>query len=354
MENRLFGPYEHGLKYRLFICTGRRGSRREGYARSFETQEAARQWEREWKRQRAAAGRTVQDAVTSYVEHLKRKGSKPRSLETSRYRLDIMFPDVFALVDLTKRRAQECYDALVDRGIAVDTHRGSLNESKAFGKFCVQRGWLRDAPFTDVEGVGRRKKGKKQLNIDEARTLHGVCHVRWLEHKDRGAAACLIALMFSLRTTEVILLRARDVDDNGRLLRIAYEDDSGKTEAAKRIAEVPPALRPMLRELAESPATADGHLFALDRFPGKPANRHWVLRSAKRVMGKAGVSVISAHGLRGTSATIGAAAQGAKVMSQALGHTSVTMTQEHYIDSDKLADSKAQKFDDLLSKPDEE
>lgn len=349
----LFGPYEHGTRWRLFVCTGRRSGKREGVTQTFETKEAARQWAREWQRQRAASGRTVQDAVTSYVDHLKRKGNKDRSRDTSQYRLDIMFPEAMALADLNKRRAQECYDALVDRGIATDTHRGSLAEARSFGKFCVARGWMRAPhPFADIEGVGRRSKGKKQLNIDETRTLRDTCQARWLEHKDRGAAACLIALMFSLRATEVVMLRDRDVDDNGRLLRIAQED--GKTAAAKRIAEVPPDLRAMLRELAETPATADGYLFGLDRMPGKPANRHWVLRSARRVMGRAGVSVISAHGLRGTSATIGAASQGAKVMQHALGHTSVTMTTEHYIDANKLADSATQRLSELLQKPDEE
>ncbi len=345
------GPYKHGAKWRLVIVTGRCGRRRQSYARTFETVAAARTWQRELERQVAGAGKTVEDAVKSYMEAIARKGNKANTVKTARHQLNSLLDGSMQLIDLNHRRAQELYDALVETGVAADTHRGTLAKARGFGKFCVSRGWFRVNPFLDIEGVGRRKKGKEQLNFDETKTFERACLKLWHETKDRGAIAAAMALMFSLRATEVSQLLARDVDNKGRILRIG--ETEAKTEASKRMAEIPPHYRPILLELAESPATPAGHLFAIDRGKGKgkPADRHWVLRCARRMMKLAGVKVITAHGLRGTSATIGAAHAGAQTMSTALGHTSVTMTKDHYIAS-PTADTGAQRMADMLAEDD--
>ena len=349
------GPYKHGTKYRLIIVTGR-GSRggRESHTETFENQDRAARAKRELERQWAGAGKTVSDALRAHLEHLARKGNKGSTITTTRHQLESLLDLDMPLVDLNKRRAQDLYDALVDTGVAVDTHRNTLAKARGFGKFCIGRGWVRVNPFAEIEGVGRRKKGKAQLGFDETRTYEDMCVRRWEEHKDRGAVAGLLALMFSMRVTEVSQLLARDVDNKGRILRIA--ETEAKTDASKRMAAVPPRYRPILLELAANPQTAEGHLFVLDhgKRKGLPADRHWVLRNVRRLMKLAGVKVITAHGLRGTSATIGAAHAGAQTMSTALGHTSVTMTKDHYIDADSVADSQAQRFADMLTETDDE
>jgi integrase len=339
------GPYKHRGQHRLIIVTGRARGRRQSYNRSFESRESAQRWAREFKRQIAAAGRTVEDAISAYLESLKRKGNKPGSIATARYRLIALLDWSMPLIDLNQRRAQELYDDLVDEGVAVDTHRGCLVSGRAFGRFCVSRSWLQTNPFQKVEPVGRKSKGKEQLRIDEARIYMRHCLSAWSEHKDRGAVAGLLALMFSMRASEVAQLVARDVDDSGKVLHIAAHDS--KTDASKRAAKVPVLLRDVLRELAEKPATDDGHLFA--RESGKPADRHWVAYWARAHMADAGVTVVTAHGLRGTSATIGSIKTGgAEVMMGALGHTSTSMTKAHYIDADATADAQAERVANLL------
>lgn len=340
------GPYKHGQRWRLIIVTGRSGGRRQSYNRAFDTREAAVTWSREFRRQVAAAGRTVQDAVNSYLEHLRRKGNKEGSIATARYRLAAILDGSMPLVDLNQRRAQELYDDLVDEGVATDTHRGCLIAARAFGRFCATKSWLHADPFSKVLPVGRKAKGKEQLRIDEARTYMRHCLKAWADDKDRGAIAGLMALMFSMRASEVAQLRTIDVDDRGRALHIAAHD--AKTARSKRLAAVPAPLVPILLELAAAPATEDGHLFAKES--GAPADRHWVLYHARRHMTAAGVRVITAHGLRGTAATIGSAkTKGAEVMADALGHTSTSMTKAHYIDAGTLADAQAEAVADLLS-----
>lgn len=97
-------------------------------------------------------------------------------------------------------------------------------------------------PFAKVLPVGRKSRGKEQLRVDEARTYLRHCLKAWETDRDRGAVAALLAMMFSLRASEVSQLRARDVDDRGRILRIA--EHQSKTEASKRAAAVPPVLMP--------------------------------------------------------------------------------------------------------------
>lgn len=342
----LCGPYKHGAGWRLIIVTGRSGGKRESYPHTSPTREAALVWAREFRRQIAAGGRTVGDAVTAYTEYLTRKGNKDGSVATAKYRLKALLDYTMTLVDLNQRRAQELYDDLVDEGVAPDTHRGSLVSGRAFGKFCVTKGWLTSNPFTNVLPVGRKAKGKAQLRVDEARKLLRHCRRAWDEHQDRSAVAAMLALMFSLRASEVSQLLARDVDDRGRVLRIA--EHQAKSVASKRQAAVPGWVVPILLALADAPATEEGHLFALDDGT-TPADRHWVLRATRRHCKAAGVPVITAHGLRGTSATIGTAqAGGAHVMSAALGHESEAITRDAYIDAGPVADATTARIADLL------
>jgi hypothetical protein len=55
------------------------------------------------------------------------------------------------------------------KAIAVDPQRNTLAEAKTFGRWCVGRRYLRANPVENVKGVGRRRHGKAQLRIDEAR-----------------------------------------------------------------------------------------------------------------------------------------------------------------------------------------
>lgn len=343
------GPYKHGSRWRLIIRTARNGGRYQGFTRTFESVETARTYKREYERQAAAAGRTIQDAIEAYLRHCTRNGNKSVTITTTRFKLGQIFVDQgAALVDLTRTRAADLYAASVDSGLAVDTHRGALAQAKRFSEFCRKEGWLKYNPFADIDGVGRRKRGKEQLTYNEAATFEDCCYNAWLTRRDRAAIAGLLALVFSMRATEVSQLRNIDVDDNGRILRIGEVEH--KTDASKRMAKVPPRYRPILLELAANPALPDGRLFSLDRGAkkNKPADRHWVLRAVRRLMKEAGVRVVTTHGLRGTSATIGAAHAGAQTMATALGHTSTAVTKAHYIDADAIEDTQAERFVDML------
>lgn len=339
------GPYQHRKQWRLLIYTPRGDGGRDRRIRYFQTRVAAETWKRGAQLVRAAEGRTIGDAIAEYLTSLERKGNKPGSIKTARYRLDAILDSSRALVDLTPTRAQGYYDELVDEGGAVDTQRGCLVAAKAFGRFCERQGWLRVSPFADVEPVGRKSRGKEQLRIDEGRAYTARCCAEWVEHGDRSAIAALLPLLLNLRASEVSQLVARDVDDGGRLLWVGEADV--KTEAGRRRVRVPALLQPALLALAAAPATDAGHLFATER--GEAADRHWVSWHCRRLMKLAKVKLVTTHGLRGTHATF-ATVEGdtGDSVARSMGHTDPGMTKRHYIDREAAADAQVDRAADTF------
>ena len=175
---------------------------------------------------------------------------------------------------------------------------------------CGKKKWLARNPLEEVEGVGKRKHGKSQLRVDEAR--------RWLvkamalaDEGEAGAVAALLALVMGMRANEIVSRVVRDLDDDGKLLWIP----DSKTEAGRRTLQVPELLRPFLKELAEgkSPeAKLFGHHW-----------RDWVRKWVKRICEAAGVPMVTAHGMRGLHSTL-AVENGvsAHVVAASLGHES--------------------------------
>jgi hypothetical protein len=53
--------------------------------------------------------------------------------------------------------------------LAVDSHRNILAKARTFLKWSMGKGYLRDNPLEGVQGFGKRRHGKPQLRIDEAR-----------------------------------------------------------------------------------------------------------------------------------------------------------------------------------------
>jgi integrase len=223
------------------------------------------------------------------------------------------------VANLTPAKVTSYYKTKVG-AVAVDTHRGTLSEARTFLGWCVKRGWLHENPLAKVEGVGRRKTGKAQLTIDEARkfTAKGLA-LASRRKADLGALAALLPLLTGMRASEITNLRRRDLDDGGRILWV----QEGKTEAARRRFVVPEMIRPLLFTAAKR-LRPDALLFGQHW-------RDWPRENVQRVCMLAKVPQVTAHGLRGTHATLaeGAGATGTLV-AQALGHQHVSTTRKHY------------------------
>jgi len=319
----IYGPYKRGERWRLVVVTDGGQSTTVSYAT--EDDAIAEKQDAE-KKLAAQNGVTVALAIDQYETWQKARGLKPNSYTTTRARLTKFLGDVqfTALATLTEAKAKGIYDRWVVKS-PTDTHRNMLVECRTFMRWCVSRGWIKRSPFEKVKGEGKRRRGKPQLRIDEAR--------RWmatamnLAASEPSAVAAMLTVELGMRASEVAGVAVRDLDDNGRLLWIA----EAKTEAGRRTVEVTERLHPLLAALAAGKKGTEP-LFGPDR------TRYWVGYWVQRICELAKVPVVCAHSMRGLHATLSRVAgyTGHGVSAQ-LGHTSTTVQERHYLQAGTVA-----------------
>lgn len=340
-HERCHGPFPHGKRWRVVIV-GADGSRE--YAKesdegpsSFATEEAANAYIQGFRS--AVENRTIGEAVTAFIEATsigkKNTDDKARYALTGLLRLlegDRLLTTLktAVAVKLVKQRAAE---------VAYETARIELGYATRFARWCVEQGWLRINPFIETKLEKKeRSVGKAQLRVDEVRKF--LAHVQADTSKE--ATAVLMTLLMGLRAHEVVERTVRDLDDNGRLLVIG----KSKTKAGERTVGVPSVLRGRLLELARGRGPNE-LLFDKPTNPRKATNctRHWLLYWVLQFSKDAGVPRVTAHGMRGTFASMTVAAglptgpgsdsnqKGLTVRSVAtmLGHTSADVTRRHYM-----------------------
>jgi integrase len=332
-QGRVLGPYAYRKGWRIIVVE-RDGTRHPSVHPS---EERAREVAVELRRQLAVEEVTVSAAIDMYAEHLRERGRKENGVNRGVQHLRNMMTDSgAALVDVTPARALALYDDLRKRinprtkkPLAVDTQRNALNECGMFGRWAVKRKLIAANPFEEIESKGKRKHGKVQLRLDEARKLGDVAVDAALSG-DRGALVVALLLMTGFRATESATLEARDVDDNGRLL---WTD--GKT--GKRRMATPEVLIDVLRVVA-----ADGGSL----WP--KSDRFWVYRQVRKWCKRAGVTVVTPQGLRGTHSTL-AQEHGATshVVAAALGH-GLAVNQRAYTLEGTSAQAAAKRAQKLL------
>ncbi len=316
---RVHGPYAHGTRWRLVIKSADGKQRK----LTFETRDEADAAKTELSRD--CEPRTIDEAVTAYLDHLRDTGVKATSAKTHWYRLRSFFAlgtietnSGGPLNRLTPERSKAFYDAM-RATTAVDTHRNCLTLAKAFGVWCMKQGWLRSDPLAAIEPMGRRKRGKDQLRVSEARTFTTQCR-KLADQGDAGAIAAMTALLLGLRASEVTDRVVRDLDDDGRLLWIP----KAKTEAGRRTLEVPAMLQPYLKGLAKNKKPAD-RLFT-------ESDRHFLLYHVRRICELADLPAITSHSLRGLHSTLATeTGHTGHAVAAALGHTSYATTKAHYL-----------------------
>jgi integrase len=310
---KVFGPYSHRERWRILI---RQGNTQR--ARSFDSEAEARA---EIRRLRAAAhsqaGITVEKSIEAYAEQLRRNGLKERSIATATFRLMRFFHPVLPepLATLSPSKAKDLYQSL--SGLAVDTRLNMLALAKSFSRKARESDWTEKLLLADVKGEGRRHCGKAKLSLDESRKYLATCLVQATSSdpqvKQAAIAACM-PLVFGLRSGEVLNRQVKDIDDNGRILRIT----SSKSRAGIRSLQVPDWFRPYLIDLTKG-LKPEERIFSREKT--------WLHRHVINICKLAGVSRVVPHGLRGTHGDLALVAAATPLqVSQALGHESLTTT----------------------------
>ena len=171
---RVLGPYPIGKQWRVVLV----GTGGERDSRFYPTKEKAEEIIRAVRREFSKNGdKSVTEALDAYERYLlDDKGNKPGSVEDTLYRLGAFFPDGEVLLrDLSTRTCSGYYESLrtrksrLGKSFSVDSHRNILAEAKSFLRWCVGKRWIHRNPLDEVTGMGRRRHGKAQLRIDEAR-----------------------------------------------------------------------------------------------------------------------------------------------------------------------------------------
>jgi integrase len=334
---RLQGPHPHdgGWRYRIITSAGR------SWAATGRTEAQALKLAETAAAKHARQGNiTIADALDSYIQYKVRCGVQPTTQSSQRNGVQVFFRGLVdgLLCRVTQRVCQAQYDRLqqqidprTGRLISVATHRHYLAISRGFFRWVVEQGWIAESPIERVRGVGRRRRGKVQLTLDEAQRLSMTCRQE-ATCGDEGAIATLMCMHMGLRAFEALSRVVRDIDKDGTVLRI--EDNEGrafrlKTGSSKRTPKIPTFLRPILtaRTLGKAPTDA--------LFPGTLGGRRrrqWLNDQVERLCIVAAVPVVCPHSLRGIFATAAASAgETPEIVAQVLGHTDPAMTIGHYI-----------------------
>ncbi len=300
--------------------------------------------------------RSVGEAIDEYELYLRedRENKRKSWKETIRRMHRFFFEVDLALPALDTKRCEAYYKRLTTQ-LATDSHRNILAEAKSFLRWCVEQKWIPANPAEAIKGKGRRKHGKEQLTVDEAR-LWLACAIKYAERGEEGAIAAMQSLLMAMRASEIIGQDVRDIDDNGRLTSIRH----GKTAAAARRLEIPEILQPYILKVARAPRKLEkrqlrrGMVQQETRLPHEPLylgryhtgtryingarrERAWVRKWVQKICLEAGVRVVTAHGMRGTHASI-AASRGVTgaVVAGALGHEDQATTLRSYARKDAV------------------
>ncbi len=333
---RALGPYfERDRGKWKVILAAPDGSR---VPKRFESEAEAKKFKQALDAELVSDDITTTSAREKYEAYLKNKGNKEGSVSRTLWSISTFFPVPIPLWALTDKKCEKRYKTVSDK-YATDSHRGMLAEVKTFMRWCVKKRWVPKSPVEHIEGVGRRKKGKKQLRNREAR--------KWLakavELADAAVAnedikalrrvvAAMMTLILAERCSEITGILVRDVDDDDRECGLLWIADS-KTEAGKRTLEVPELLRVYLMVLVSSREPEDW-LFPAQK--GKKHSRDWPRAQVKRICKLAKVPEITAHGMRGTHSTLAedVGVTGA-IVAKALGHENERITHESYSRSEE-------------------
>ena len=200
--------------------------------------------------------RTVESAINDWKEDRRQTGTcKEPTLDQQATRVRFMLCDHLQeeLTRITSKKAELLYEKHRTRPgklgspLAAATHVFDLKCAKNFFKWCVSRRFLVASPFAEIRPIGRKKAGKPQLRIEEAKRFTDAGLQHFETTKNPLAVAALVAITMGPRASEVLNRSVRDLDNGGKILVI----DSGKNERAKRRLDVPLFLQPILLGLAQ-------------------------------------------------------------------------------------------------------
>jgi integrase len=337
-------PYQHYRKWRVWF----RGLDGQKDHQTFDSEPAASAFIEKAKRQLLVdGGHPIGEMIAEYLK-IRASTLRPSSIQTLDFRLRTLankreavpveiFPWMKAWGDRVARQS-------------TDSQHGIRAAAKGFIGFCIKAGLFRKDPLAEVQILGKKRRGKAQLHIDEAKRFVAEA----LQYPgDPLAIACAAMVFTGLRPGEIMNLRVRDFDAGGTILWV----ERSKTEAGRRGVEVAAVFRPYLADLARDRGSME-YLFAYQpqrKRSNKDERKQRVdalLRRTRSLCEKAKLPVVCSHSMRGLHSTLatGVGVTGHAV-AKALGHTSFVVTKRHYVNQDVLEKATLRNTLEMLMAP---
>ena len=325
-EVAVFGPYRHRRGFSIEIRGP--GGRR---ATTFKTeQEALHAVLAAVAEAKSAMPVLIDDAIDAYVENLRERGRRESTIGEAGFRLRPLRWLVDHVQDLkpehVRRRlaGEGRQDQRPHAKLSVATQRGTLMRIRDACRYWIERGWLARDPTNGITVKGKVGRGKATLTPREARLLDDML----VGDSREAATAVMLALRLGLRSGEIRKLRVKALDLEADPPTLHVERETTKSDHGVRTLPLHAPLPARLAKLTHGRELGD-LVFAGRK--GKPRGSDWARAATERYCERAGVTVVTAHGLRGTHRRLaldgGAAVEAAAL---ALGHGSTVVGERHY------------------------
>ena len=262
------------------------------------------------------------------------KGNKLRSIAATRWRLGNLFHLLLDELTPERCRADEALRTRprpkTNRPLAVDSHRNILAEARSFLRWCVGKKWIARNPLDGVEGVGKRRHGKEQLRIDEARRWQAKA-IEFAEQGEAGAVAAMMSLLMGMRASEMVAGSFAISTTRGGCSGSRTRRPRRGGESCRCRSSCSRTLRPLARGREPTAALFGEHW------------RDWPRKWVQRICKAAGVPKVTAHGMRGLHGTLAVdSGVTSHAVAAALGHESFKTTAESYAKREAVAGAQQQ------------
>jgi integrase len=254
---------------------------------------------------------------------------------------------------------QELYAQMFERGLSARTIEYTNAVLESAFRQAVRWRMLAEDPCAVVDLPRVKHKEMDALSVEECRRFLVVAA------ESEWHALLALALTTGMRPSEYLALKWSDIDwQRGtasvsrtiQVSRSAGTFDDTKRKRSRRIVKLQNFVLEALRGLQNKQGTGAegncciGHDLIFVNAEGAPLTQRAVKREFRRLLRKAGIRPVRLYDLRHTAATLGiAAGVSVKVISDLLGHASISFTLERYSHVlPSIQDEAAAKVEKLL------
>lgn len=336
---RVLGPYSAGRKGWRVFAVGFDGRRRP--PRYFHVHADAQRYAN--KLRKGLEARSIAETIDAYEQHRRTIGAKDATIEADLCRLNCILErsDPLSMVNATYLELRG--NAYVEAGGAATYADSMVRSVRRMLKWAVKQDFLEPVDLSEIHIRGERKAGKDQLTVDESVIFLELALADGDKRQRRLGVGLAMGLLMGLSPGEILPRKVKDFDNRGTELRVMEQTKNAHRVRIQYIPTEPHDLQARIADLCRGKGPDDpiiGH---------GPGERTFyatkvLCKFAHEVCELAGVSDVTAQGLRGSWATHRTERGGSvSDTSRSMGHATEAMTTGHYIKPDVLKNAEIRK-----------